>query len=121
MLQTARGTIYNPTAPHSPLQVRMILDSGSQRSYITCRVKDALHLEAEGEQVTSIVAKEPSTQKDMIVRIGMNLHDGPNKELLYPPFVGLLRPNQYPSVLLNMIICHTSNLPTHLTGYPISV
>ena len=84
MLQTARATIYNPTAPHPPLQVRMILDSGSQRSYITCGVKDALNLEAEGEQVTSIVAfgsKEPSTQKCMIVRIGMNLHDGPNKDL----------------------------------------
>ena len=84
MLQTVRAMIYNPTAPHSSLQVTMVLDSGSQRSYITHGVKEALALEAEGEQLTSIVAfgsNEPSTQKCMIVRVGMSLHDSPNQEL----------------------------------------
>ena len=84
MLQTAKATIYNPGAPYSSLQVRLILASGSQRSYITSGAKDALALESEGEQPTSIVmfgSNEPNTHKCMIFTVGMNLHDGPNKEL----------------------------------------
>ena len=81
MFQTARVMIYNPTAPHSSLQVRMVLDSGSQRSYITYGVKEALALEAEGEQLTAFGSNEPSTQKCVIVRVGMSLHNSPDQEL----------------------------------------
>ncbi len=50
LLQTARALVYNPDAPQYPLEVRAVLDAGSQRSYITSQVKDALALEPDGEQ-----------------------------------------------------------------------
>ena len=56
MLQTATADIYNPTCPESLVKVRNILDSGSQRSYITKRTKDALALTPESNQCLSIAA-----------------------------------------------------------------
>lgn len=44
LLQTARAEVFNPEQPHSCMTMRMILDSGSQRSYITCKARDALLL-----------------------------------------------------------------------------
>lgn len=55
LLQTARALVYNPCMPQASLEVRIILDSGSQRSYVTTRVKNALTLTPEGEQCMSHV------------------------------------------------------------------
>ena len=49
LLQTALVKIYNPERPQEVVRVRLILDSGSQRSYISRRAKEALHLIPEGE------------------------------------------------------------------------
>ena len=86
LLQTAQTVVYNLTAPQSPLQVRAILDSGSQKSYVTSRVKDALSLKPEGEQRVSIQTfgsenEEPRTCE--IVRIGMKMQDGDKEMTLF--------------------------------------
>ena len=53
-LQTARAVIHHPSKPHVSLEVRLILDSGSQKSYISERARDLLKLEPAGEQQLSI-------------------------------------------------------------------
>lgn len=75
--------VYNPGMPQSPREIRMVLDAGSQRSYITNRVKDALQLRPEGHQHISVVtfgSNQRNSQDCEIVRIHMKLKDGSAKE-----------------------------------------
>ena len=51
-LQTARAVIHHPSNPHISLEV---LDSGSQKSYISERARDLLKLEVTGQQSLAIV------------------------------------------------------------------
>ena len=44
LLQTAKATVYNPGNSHRNLTIGIILDGGSQRSYVTERIRDALNL-----------------------------------------------------------------------------
>ena len=39
LLQTAKATVYRPGKPHRRMTARIILDGGSQRSYVTERIK----------------------------------------------------------------------------------
>ena len=84
LLQTARALVYNPSAPQSTLEIRVVLDAGSQRSYVTRHVKNALKLKSKGEQCLSI-ATFGSDKKDArnceVVKIGMRVKNGPDKEL----------------------------------------
>ena len=50
LLQTAHAHVYNPSKPDSTLKICVVLDTGSQRSYVTDRVKDVLHSEPEETQ-----------------------------------------------------------------------
>ena len=47
LLQTAQTYIHKPSNPSCGMTIRLMLDGGSQRSYITQRVKDVLGLESE--------------------------------------------------------------------------
>ena len=47
LLQTAQVTLYDPKRPSSTLEVRAVLDTGSQRSYATDTVKRALNLKSK--------------------------------------------------------------------------
>ena len=47
LLQTALADIYDPYNPQSTLTVRVVLDSGSQHSYITTRTREALRLKSD--------------------------------------------------------------------------
>ena len=49
---------HNPSNPSVEVNLRVILDSGSQRSYVTQRVKDALSLVPSNKQSLSIAALE---------------------------------------------------------------
>lgn len=49
LMQTARSEIKHPTHNHGQ-NVRILLDSGSKRTYITERLANYLHLEKESEQ-----------------------------------------------------------------------
>ena len=44
LLQTAPADAYKPNEPETTVGVRVILGSGSQRSYITTELKDILNL-----------------------------------------------------------------------------
>ena len=53
-LQTARAVIRNPTDTGTSIEVRLLFDSGSQRSYLSERARDLLRLDASGEHSLSI-------------------------------------------------------------------
>ena len=61
----------------------MVLDPGSQRSYVTNRVKDALQLRPEGNQHIAVVtfgSNQRNSQDCEIVRIRVKFKDGSDKE-----------------------------------------
>ncbi|XP_011408081.1 PREDICTED: uncharacterized protein LOC105315219 [Amphimedon queenslandica] len=79
MLQTAQATVYNIREPEHRARVRIILDSGSQRSYVTDRVKTALRLASKGKRTMSIAtfgSARGSCKTCEIVEIGMEVCDG---------------------------------------------
>lgn len=53
-LQTAHAVLHNPADPCTSLEVCLLLDSGSQKSYISNRARDLLRLDTVGEQSLSI-------------------------------------------------------------------
>ena len=66
LLQTAKAVIYRPCQPTEKFLARHILDSGSQRSYVTTKVKNELKLPAERNQTISIKtfgSSEENTQE----------------------------------------------------------
>ena len=84
LLQTARAVLYNPNRPDSIVKVRAILDTGSQRSYVTDGVKQALSLETEEVQQLSIAtfgAAGHKSQRFEVLRVGLKMKDGKNQEL----------------------------------------
>ena len=84
LLQTALTNIYNLNNPQALLQVRLILDSGSQRSYMASRVKETLCLEPEDECQLAIAAfgnRRSASQPCEVVRVGVKVNSGPDLEL----------------------------------------
>ena len=92
LLQTAKARIYNPDETHRSTEVRMILDSGSQRSYINRHLKDTLALRPVSEQRMSIKTFGSDQREEQVcdvVNIGMRALDGSSLKLpLYTvPFI----------------------------------
>ena len=77
---TARVHIYNAAAPHNSVKVCLLLDSDSQRSYLSERARRLLKLEPTGEQQLSI-ATFGSSQEHLwscpIVKVGMRVRASP--------------------------------------------
>ena len=74
LLQTARASIYNPAHPQRSIEVRVLLDSGSQRSYISERAMGQLALQPTGEQQLCIATFGSSREEPkvcQVVTIGM--------------------------------------------------
>lgn len=72
--------MHNPSTPSVSSEVRLLLDGGSQKSYISERARDLLNLEATGEQSLSIAtfgSYKASTKVCPIVNVGMNLRGYP--------------------------------------------
>ena len=81
LLQTARAVIYNPVKPTRRMEIRILFDSGSQRSYLTERVRARLRLKPLGEQTLSIAtfgAVEERTQVSPVVSVGIRLKGYPD-------------------------------------------
>ena len=79
LLQTARAHLSNPQNPHHSIEARILMDSGSQRSYISERVRAQLSLLPEGEQYLLIATfgkRHEEPRSCPIVRVGMKLKDG---------------------------------------------
>ena len=56
LLQTARALVCNPKTPDCPVKLRILLDGGSQRSYMIEQARRALTVDPKGEQQLSIAA-----------------------------------------------------------------
>lgn len=92
LLQTARATVFNPLDPVRSMEVNLLLDSGSQNSYIAERVSETLALTPKGAKTLSIMtfgADEGVNQTCSIVKLGLQTRVGPTKELtlLTVPFI----------------------------------
>ena len=84
LLQTAKAVAFNPSDPHVTQLVRIVLDTGSQRSYITDGVRKNLSLAPEGEQCMSIMTFGSNVEKSQVctvVKVGLKLRDGETQEL----------------------------------------
>ncbi|XP_064394514.1 uncharacterized protein LOC135341786 [Halichondria panicea] len=84
LLQTARATAYNPDCPSTSLSVRMVMDTGSQRSYITNSARSRLELTAAGEQRMTIMAFGSAQNGDSVceyVKLGLKLKNGETQNL----------------------------------------
>ena len=86
LLQTAQTTAFNPTSPEKSRCIRIVFDSGSQRSYVTEQVVRCLSLATEGEQLLTIMTfgsnKEQARVCKEAVRLGLTLKDGTTKQLM---------------------------------------
>ena len=85
LLQTARAQAYNPISPQQSWQVRIVLDNGSQRSYITERVARALSLTPERRQLMAIMTfgtNEEQTQLCEQVKLALVLKNGGTRQLV---------------------------------------
>ena len=92
LLQTARAVVTNPHHPSRSLDVKVILDSGSQRSYITEHARKSLGLEARGRRTMSIMtfgSREKKPQECSVVKVTMQLKDKGERQLqmLSVPFI----------------------------------
>ena len=80
LLQTARGIVHNPSNPTASIEVHLLFDTGSQKSYITERARSLLTLEPSGEQRLFIATFGSNREKVKvcpIVNVGMHLKDCP--------------------------------------------
>ena len=84
LLQTARARVFKVASPKATREVRIVFDSGSQRSYITSNVKKMLNLDSKFTE-TMLIKTFGSTKNGKqtcdVVSIGILLKDGGMLEL----------------------------------------
>ena len=80
VLQTSRCVVYNPSNLITALEVRLLFETGNQKSYITEHARSLLSLQPSREQQLSI-ATFGSCHEQMkvcpIVNVGIQLKDSP--------------------------------------------
>ena len=84
LLQTATVRVYNPKHPNQSVEARAVLDTGSQQSYVTQKLKNSLDLCPEGQQEMSVMtfgSQHPTTQSYDLVKVGIATNGGENEEL----------------------------------------
>ena len=84
LLQTAKAVIYRPDQPTEKFLARLILDSGSQRSYVTTKVKNELKLSVKRKQTISVKtfgSSEENTQSVDVVRLCISAENGDDVQL----------------------------------------
>ena len=87
LLQTARATVFNPCQPDMKLEVRNLLDSGSQKSFISERARDLLNLKSRDRRSLSIMAFGCRERKQLncySVKVGVQLKDGSDPRAMPP-------------------------------------
>ena len=86
LLQTARTSVYNLGNPENSKEVRILFDTGSQRSYITESVKKHLNLNAVSTETMIIKTfgmEGEGQQVCDVVKVGMNLKNRQTVDLLF--------------------------------------
>ena len=84
LLQTAMAEVYNPIDSSSTQKLRVILDNGSQRYYLTNRMKNSLKFTTTRRQQLSIAtfgATKGALRHCDVVRIGIVTQSGQREEL----------------------------------------
>ena len=84
LLQTATTKVSNPLDPSLAQNVRIVLDCGSQKSYLAKRVSDHLQLPVNDRQKLSIAAFGSNKRSPKwldIVQVSVHTKDGSNKEI----------------------------------------
>ena len=88
LLQTARACVFKIGSPNKTIEIRAIFDSGSQRSYITNKVKETLKLDSRSTE-TMLIKTFGSTRSGKqvcdVVSVGMILKNGGTLELSLLP------------------------------------
>ena len=85
LLQTAKATLFNLTDPSRHTEVSIIMDSGSQRSYVTRAVSEALGLRMIGKRKMTIMTfgrDKGSTQLCNIDEAGVQKGGNPYQKLI---------------------------------------
>ena len=86
LLQTARADVYNPLTPQSFVKVRLLLDSGSRRSYITDRLQESLALPTLKQQrmlIKTFGSEREEERVCNVVKIGLKTVSGVRLELSF--------------------------------------
>ena len=84
LLQTAQAIVSKTGSAEQSRNIRIILDSGSQRSYITDRLKKELKLEVDNQEtmlIKNFGSKEEKPQSCDVVHFSIKLLDGKNMQL----------------------------------------
>ena len=84
LLQTARVTVFNPIDSDKQKEISVILDTGSQKSYITESVIGILGIRRKGRRVMSVMtfgSDEGKSQQCDVVEVGLKLKGGLNRKL----------------------------------------
>ena len=84
LLQTALANVSNPEDPSQVQKVRIVMDCGSQRSYLTTRVRDNLSLSATDNENLSIAAfgsTKGVPRTCDVVRISVHTKTGESQEV----------------------------------------
>ena len=69
LLQTAQAYIYKPNNPACGMTIRLMFDGGSQRSYVTERVKETLGLETGRTEVVNLRTFGSETTRTQTVEL----------------------------------------------------
>ena len=83
LMQTAKAEIMNPNKHKSDL-VRILLDSGSQRSYVTETLAEKLQLTRENEEEIKLVtfmSDKPQTVKTTQTKLSIKLNNGQHLDI----------------------------------------
>ena len=97
LLQTAKAIVYNPQRPECKVKARIILDSGSQRTYLTDNLKNILQLPVLERKQVSIKTFGSTDERVEFVEaalLGIELKGGPNLSLSAFPVPLICQPLQ---------------------------
>ena len=84
LLQTAQAIVYNPQQPECKVKARIVLDSGSQRTYLTDNLKNILQLpvlEKKQVSIKTFGSTEERLEFVEVAALGIELKGGPNLSL----------------------------------------
>ncbi|CAB4006889.1 E3 ubiquitin- ligase DZIP3, partial [Paramuricea clavata] len=111
LLQTARANIYNPDNPNGPkVNARLILDGGSQCSYVSSALTGTLGLQSKGQRSVNIKTFGSSETNAQVVNLGIETSYGANIEMLAFTVPSICQP------LKNQFVSNASKTYPHLAN-----
>ena len=122
LLQTARANVYKSGRPEKRVTVRILLDSGSQRTYVTSKVKESLGLTSDGQQTIlekTLDFTEKNTQTVDIVHLSVITEQGDAIQLTAYVVPFICEPLQRQSITQASAVhehLHGINLADYSTG-----